>query len=176
MTLYRVELREAAAKALVDAATMAGQRVFTACTMPSRPADLPNIYVQSPTDRAESLNRGPPQFVRTGLIVVIARVSAASGPEAEVALDILTEQIELAILTNGPLMRMITQVSSLETGIRVNAETSPVIGEARMDFTMEWIETYPMQSAGAAPVAIAGSMQSGGNSTFAGMNVNSPQS
>lgn len=177
MTLYRVELREAVAAAIVAASTDAGPRVFTAMTMPSRAADLPNVYIQSPTDRAESLNRGPPQFLRTGQISVIARVAASNGPAAEAALDVLSEQIELAVLTNGPLMRMINQVSSMEIGVRVNADTNPVIGEAMMNFFLEWIETYPMPSGSGPPLTtITGTMQSGGNADFAGMKVTPPQS
>ncbi|GBQ32268.1 hypothetical protein HLH34_04420 [Gluconacetobacter azotocaptans] len=174
MTLYRVELREAVAAAILGANTAVGANVFTARTMPSRAADLPNVYIQSPSDRGESLNRGPPQFLRTAQIMVVARVSASSGPAAETALDALTEQIELAIMTNSPLLSMIQQVSSMEIGIRVNADTNPVIGEARMDFYLEWTEFYPIT--GPALTSITGTLQSGGNTDFAAMDVTFPQS
>ncbi|MBB2196561.1 hypothetical protein HLH44_03625 [Gluconacetobacter sp. 1c LMG 22058] len=174
MTLYRVELREAVSAAILAADTAAGPRVYTARTMPSRAVDLPNVYVQSPSDQAESLNRGPPQFLRTAQIVVIARVSAFTGPAAELVLDTLTEQIELAVLTNGPLAQMVQQFSRLETAVRVNSENNPVIGEARMDFYLEWTETYPI--AGGPFNGISGTMQANGNDAFAEMSVRLNQS
>lgn len=176
MTLYRVELREAVAAAILAANTTAETRVYTARTMPSRADALPNVYIQSPTDRAESLNRGSPQFVRTGTITVIARVAAASGPAAESLLDVLTEQIELAVVSNNPLMQMITQISSMETGVRVNAENNPVIGEAMMNFYLEWMESFAAPPSGGDLVSITGTMQSGGNANFADMGVSIPQS
>ncbi len=144
MTLYRVELREAAATALVAANTIAGANVFTARSLPIAPAGLPSIYLQVPTDRAESAGRSAPGFTRVAYLVVRGRVAQGGPGQVETALDTLAEQIELALMCDAGLQAMIQQVTEIQTEVKVSSETGDHLGEVRMLFGLEFTEYFPV--------------------------------
>ena len=144
MTLYRVELREAAKTALVSANTLAGPNVFTARDWPIAITSLPAIYLQVPVDHADSDGRSQPSFTRIASLMVVAYVSYGSPDQGENALDVLTEQIELSIMQDVTLQGMIQQVVQMHTELVLDATKADQVGEARMRFDLEFTETYPL--------------------------------
>ena len=144
MTLYRVELREAAKTALLAANTLAGFNVFTARDWPVSPSSLPCIYLQVPVDHGDSDGRGQPSFTRVASLMIVAFVAYGEPGQGENLLDVMTEQIELCIMQDVTLQGMIQQVVQIHTELVLDASNADAIGEARMRFDLEFTETYPL--------------------------------
>ena len=83
MTPYRVILREAAAAVLLNAGTMAGQKIYTARSLPSTIEDLPNVYLQVPIDQGTSLGRSQPGFRRVAYLQIEGRVTGGTPGKVE---------------------------------------------------------------------------------------------
>ncbi|KXV77209.1 hypothetical protein AD953_04765 [Acetobacter malorum] len=162
--LYRVELREAAAKLLSDA-TDAGPNVFSRRALPLTQDALPAIYLSAPSDTARSTGRNAPEFVRTAQLNVDAMVSEGTPEATQDALDALTEQIELLIMQDVEFQARLSQVSDISTLQEVTSENSAYIGKARVAFSLEYFEEF---SPGGTPVtSLDLHMQARGNTDFA---------
>ncbi|MBS1014487.1 hypothetical protein [Acetobacter persici] len=162
--LYRVELREAAAKLLSDA-TDAGPNVFSRRALPLTQDALPAIYLSAPSDTARSTGRNAPDFVRTTQLNVDAMVSAGTPEATQDALDALTEQIELLIMQDVGFQAMLSQVSDITTRQEVDSDNSVYIGKVRVAFSLEYFEEF---SPGGMPVTgLDLQMQTQGNRDFA---------
>lgn len=171
MTLYRVELKQAAAAALASVSGV--KNVFIDRSLPMTPGMLPAINLVCPRDNAVSAGRGQPQFTRVAHLYVHARLCHTSPANAEAEVEAFAEQIELAIMLDAALQAMITQVTELDTEVEVNSKTAEHTGEVSMHFGLEYIETYPPPG---TPLAeITGTMTANGNAGFAGMQVATSQ-
>ena len=142
MSLYRVALREEAARALRAAGTLAGENVFTARSWPLTTASLPAIFLQVLQDDAESLNRSAPLFRRTASLMINAQVAYTRPGEGESLLDAFCEQIEMTIMLDVALQKMVQQVSRMRTELSFDSTTSSQVGTARMLFDLEFSQTF----------------------------------
>lgn len=162
--LYRVELREAAAKLLLNA-TDAGPNVFSKRSLPLTQDALPAIYLSAPADTARSTGRTAPDFVRVAQLNVDAMVSGGTPETTQEALDALTEQIELLIMQDVGFQARLSQVSDINTRQEVTSENSSYIGKVRVAFSLEYLEEF---SPGGTPItALDLQMQSQGQPNFA---------
>lgn len=162
--LYRVELREAAARLLSDA-TDAGPNVFSKRALPLSQEALPAIYLSAPADTARSTGRNAPDFVRVTQLNVDAMVSAGTPEATQDALDDLTEQIELLIMQDVGFQALLSQVTDITTRQEVTSENSAYIGKVRVAFSLEYFEEF---SPGGTPVTgLDLRMQVPGNQNFA---------
>ena len=142
MTLYRVLLREEAARALRAANTIAGPNVFTARSWPIRPEALPMIQLQVLADHAESWGAAQPGYTRTAGLLVTARVEFGTPAEGEDLLDTITEQIETTLMLDTALQAMLEQVSTIQTELAFDSGSGQQIGTARMRFDLQYPQTY----------------------------------
>ncbi|PYD63973.1 hypothetical protein [Gluconacetobacter entanii] len=169
MTLYRVQLRDAAVQALIAAKTLVGANVLVNRSLPLPIAKLPAILVTAPRDQGTTTGRNQPGFTRVTTLAIRGQLCGESPEQVATYLDQLTEQVELAIMLDVDLQAMITQVTSLNTELIVNSETREHTGEVRMLFGLEYIEYYP--PAGTPLTEITGQMQANGNTDLADMQV-----
>lgn len=165
MTLYRVELKQAAAAALAGISGV--KSVFIDRSLPMTADMLPAIIISCPRDNGISVGRAQPQFTRVSHLYVHARLCHTSPENAEAEVEAFAEQIELAIMLDVGLQAMLTQVTEIETEVDINSKTAEHTGEVSMHFGLEYIETYPPP--GTPLTEITGTMTANGNADFAGM-------
>ncbi|QNT79439.1 hypothetical protein [Entomobacter blattae] len=161
MTLYRIQLLDCAANALKEAGTLAENRVYTARSWPTTPILYPAIILQAPLDHAQSTGKTAVSFSRTVSLAIRAQVcfqlqgdgtptpDIPLAAKSEMALHILTEQIEAVLLTHIPLMAMVEEVSSLSTEVLFDSSSAQPVAEARMRMDLLFSQTY---SSGGEPV------------------------
>ncbi len=145
MARARDTIRDNAVRALLEANTLAGERVYTPRTWPTQPVDLPAIIVRTPTQRRQSTGRhGPPQFMGEVMLTVTARVTASSEADADELVRVLAEQIETAILQNGQFLfdSDIQSFPSTALELRVSAEARSITAEAHCSFACEVYEIF----------------------------------
>ncbi len=145
MARARDVIRDNAVRALVEAGTLAGDRVYTPRTWPTQPVDLPAIIVRTPTQRRQSTGRhGPPQFMGEVMLTVTARVTATTEADADEVVRVIAEQIETAILQNGEFIfdSDIQQFTSTALELRVSAEARSITAEAHCSFACEVYEIF----------------------------------
>ncbi|WP_227105149.1 hypothetical protein [Chromobacterium rhizoryzae] len=140
--LYRAQLRQAVVNALLQANTLAGQKVYAPRDLPTTPASMPLILVQTPLERKVSLGRHAPLFTTTATVAVNARVQGATVQQVEADLETLCEQIEEAVLTDYTVLKMVQQVAAVDTEIDVTSESRSHLGEAWIRFDMEFPQAY----------------------------------
>ena len=169
MTLYRVQLRDAAVQALIAANTLAKTNVLVNHSLPTPIATLPAILVTAPRDRATSNNRGATDFTRVTTLAIRGQLCGETPEQVGSYLDELAEQIELAIMQDGNLQGMITQVVTIDTEQIITSQTREHTGEIRFLFGLEYIEEYT--PAGTPLTLLNGQMQANGNPDLAGMQV-----
>ncbi|CAM2759462.1 hypothetical protein CFR75_06085 [Komagataeibacter xylinus] len=169
MTPYRVILREAAAAVLLNAGTMAGQKIYTARSLPSTIEDLPNVYLQVPIDQGTSLGRSQPGFRRVAYLQIEGRVTGGTPGKVEDTLDLLAGQIEYALMQDASFQAQIQQVTEIDTRISIDSSGSRHLGVVTIRMGLEFDEYY--QANGPALTEITGTMTANGNTDFAGMQV-----
>lgn len=106
------------------------------------PEGVPAILLRAPDDRKESIGRGAPQFTTSCSVEIEARVGAVTEGEAQDAIEALCFSIEMALLTNDALIRIINQVASVDTRTEVSADGRIHYGGARMVFVFEMPEMF----------------------------------
>lgn len=157
MSLYRNDIRDAMIAAIKVAGTLAGDRAFGPDDWPSTPSNLPSVNFNAPHERKESWGRNAPSFTTTATIVAVCRVTGTDRRVVQEEIELLCEQIEIAILTDQQIPQMVQQFSSIETQVIVNTEGKQPFGEATIMFAAEFAQTY--QPGGALPLtAIQGSV------------------
>ncbi|PYD79986.1 hypothetical protein ACM0P6_02840 [Komagataeibacter sucrofermentans] len=169
MTPYRVILREAAAAVLLNASTVAGQKIYTARSLPSTIAVLPNVYLQVPIDQGTSLGRSQPGFRRVAYLQIEGRVTGGTPAKVEDTLDLLAAQIEYALMQDASFQAQIQQVTEIDTRISIDSSGSRHLGAVTIRMGLEFDEYYLAN--GPALTEITGTMTANGNTDFAGMQV-----
>lgn len=150
MMLARRQIRLAALAALT------GEQ-FAAVTIESpgdwntAPEDLPAILLRAPDDRKESIGKGAPQFTSTCTIEIEARVGELTDTAAQDSIEALCLAIEMALLTNIDLIRIINQVVSVESRTEISSDGKLHFGGARMLFAFEVPEMFDSFGAPGAP-------------------------
>ncbi|MGI4849560.1 MAG: hypothetical protein ACRYGK_15700 [Janthinobacterium lividum] len=121
---------------------------FAGCSIQS-PGDwntpseaLPAILVRSVDDRKESFNKGQPEFNTIVTVEMDLRVGATDAESAQDALEALCYKVEMAVLTDYDLIRIVSQVVSVDTKSEVSSDGKYHFGGARMAFNFELPEIF----------------------------------
>lgn len=151
LMLARRQIRLAALAALTGE-QFAGVNIESPGDWNTPPEQLPAILLRAPDDRKESIGKGAPQFTSTCTIELEARVGAATDAAAQDAIEALCLVIEMALLTNDDLIRIVSQVVSVESRTEVTSDGRIHFGGARMLFAFEVPEMFDSFGApGGAP-------------------------
>lgn len=140
------QLRTLAVAALTGTTT-AGTNIFSPLDWPTWSGDYPVIFVTTPDEDAEGLGRnGPPQFNVTATLHVVARVEQMSAANdqgaaaAYAALEVLRDQIKVALINYPPLMSLLQQFPFYRTRMRVDADGEQHLGEVTVDIGLEFYQ------------------------------------
>lgn len=140
------DLRKLCQNALTGV-TAAKSNVFSPLDRPTWEGNYPVIFLQTPAEDKESLGRnGAPQFTVTTTMRVIARVTAkqavndAGAAAAELALEQLQQQIEMALINYPPLMSLLQQFAWVRVQKQVSGDGALHIGELVMEIGMEFYQ------------------------------------
>ncbi|MFT9016415.1 MAG: hypothetical protein ABF990_11855 [Acetobacter sp.] len=143
MSLYRSQLRDKVA-GLLQQTTDARDSVFTVAAYPLPSEKLPAIFVTVPSEQAESNSRGTPDYTRTALLEVTAKVCGGNPAMVQGVLDRIAEQIEMSVMCSADIMSMVQQVSSIDTEQQMTADSAEYLGAVRLTFAMEYTQEYPV--------------------------------
>jgi hypothetical protein len=134
-------------QAALTGQTSAGANVYTALDRPTWAGNCPVIFLQTPSEDKESLGRnGAPQYVVTTTVRVVARVQQpqeandAGAAKAELALEQLQAQIEVALINNPALMSKLQQFAWVRVQKQVSGESAVHLGELVMEIGMEFYQ------------------------------------
>ena len=128
--------------AMIDAKTLAGNRVFTPRPWPTRADLFPMIIVQAPNDRKVGLSKGTLQFNATIRLIIVARIVGSTAEQVQLDLDQISGQIEEAIFTTNAVVNNVQQFTTVETQTAINADGRDFIGEAGMAFDCEVYQVF----------------------------------
>ncbi|OUI77794.1 hypothetical protein HK18_01260 [Commensalibacter intestini] len=140
--LYRAILRDKLVEIIRKTKLLEDGKVFA--NFPIRvPQDrLPCIYVSSPADRAEAITVGKPVFKRTATLVIQYFCSFVHTEDGTLQLDDILYQLEDAIMCDYEFQQLVERISSFDTDVIFNADTSKPIAEIRFVMTCEYHENY----------------------------------
>lgn len=170
--------------AALTGATTAGTNVFSPLDWPTWSGDYPVLMVTTPDEDAESLGRnGAPQFTVTSTLRVTARVNAEDvandqgAAAAYAALEVLRDQIKVAVINYTPLMQLLQQFPFYRTRMRVGAEGEQHLGEVVVDIGLEFYQGpedfYPIPTVPLTGVDVTFVEPDG--TTEPGLTINLPQ-
>ena len=136
--------------------TIAGNNVFLAKTWATWDGSYPILYLHSPSEDMQSLgDAGAPQFTVTATIRVSARVEVRNLPKnggaaaALVELEVIQQQIKMALINFPPLMKRLQQYPFVRSEIRESGEGDSELAELVMDIGMEFYQGpedfYPLE-------------------------------
>lgn len=140
--LYRAILRDKLVEIIQKTELVEEGKVFP--NFPIRvPQDrLPCFFVSSPADRAEAITVGTPVFKRTATLVIQYFCSFVNIEEGTSQLDDVCYQLENAILCDYEFQQLVERMSSFDTDVIFNADTSKPIAEIRFVMTCEYREEF----------------------------------
>ena len=141
LMLARRQIRLAALAALAGE-YFAGVSIESPGDWATPPEVLPAILLRAPDDRKESIAKGAPEFTTTCGIEIEARVGARSQEAAQDAIEALCYSIEMALLTNNDLIRIVNQVSSVDSRTEITSDGKIYFGGSRMLFSFEVPEMF----------------------------------
>lgn len=141
LMLARRQVRLAALAALSGDA-FAGVTIDSPGDWNTPPELLPAVLLRAPDDRKESIGKGAPQFTSTCTIEIEARVGEKTAARAQDSIEALCLAIEMALLTNNDLIRIVSQVVSVESRTEISAEGRVHFGGSRMLFAFEVPEMF----------------------------------
>lgn len=119
--------------------TDVGTNIFSPRSWPVPLGDMPILLLQSPRETKVSTGPNSPAFNVTSTIRIIGRltfkaqVDDAGAALALTALAVLQRQIEVAVINNFALFRMISEMRSIQTTNEVKSEGNQPIAELTMD-------------------------------------------
>lgn len=139
-------IRTLAVAALVGT-TAAGSNVYSPLDRPTWKGNYPVIFLQTPSEEKASLGpNSAPQFTTTTTVRIVARVNApqakndAGAAAAELALENLQTQIEVALINNPALMSQLQQFAWVRVQKEVTGEGEQHLGELVMEIGMEFYQ------------------------------------
>jgi hypothetical protein len=130
--------------AAVKGKTVAGDNIFTPRDWPARADLYPMLKVSSPTERKQSLGPNGPQFMTsvtirlTGTLTAKPQKNNAGAGAALAALAIWQRQIEVTVINDYQLFRVIQEMESVDVVSNVSQQGETHIGELTMDFVMKF--------------------------------------
>jgi hypothetical protein len=140
--ISRKQLAAEAVGALLDAQTMALDKVFEPRDWPTSPAEFPMILVSAPVDRKVGVFPGQLEFNTTITLVVVGRVMGPTAEEVGRMLETFSGQIEEALMLSERLVRNIQQFVTIETRSVVDATGRNHIGEFGMTLDLAVFQVF----------------------------------
>lgn len=140
--ITRRQVQQRALAALMDAETLAQDRIYEPRDWPTDPAMFPVLLVSTPTDRKVGIYPGQFEFTTTISIAVIGRVIGAAPDEVNDTLDLLSLQVEDALMLSPVFAQDIQQFSSITTSSVVNAQGKNHIGEIGIVFDLVVFQVF----------------------------------
>jgi hypothetical protein len=148
VTITTTDTVQTAIVAALVGKTGAGDQVYSPRDWPVDLAALltPMLMVQSPREHKESQGPNAPSYDVTATIRVVGRLTlkaTANGLQAGVilaALAALQRQIEVAVINDLALYRIISEIVSVDTATEVKSEGNQPIGELTMDFVCKFYQ------------------------------------
>ncbi|OUJ03197.1 hypothetical protein HK14_03285 [Acetobacter cibinongensis] len=129
---------------LLQKTTDARANVFAVRTAPTLPAQMPAIYVTTPSESGQSSSRGTPDFTKTVRVEVLAKVSGGTPEATLTALERIAEQIEMSVMCSPVILNSIQQVSDITIEQAISSETEDHLGAAKLTFGLEYTQEYPV--------------------------------
>lgn len=132
--------------AALDGATDALDRVFTPRTWPTAPGVMPILLVTPGKETKRGKGRSVTQFDVIGVVRVQGRVYAKSGAEdagavaALAAVQTLQRQIEVAVIAEPNLRRVVQAFASVESQVSIGKEGELTFGEVLVDFGLDYYQ------------------------------------
>lgn len=126
--------------------TAAAANVFSPRDWPVQLPDMPILMLQAPKEHKDSQGPNAPAYNVSCTVRVIGRLTAkatANGNQAGtllIALGVLQRQIEVAVINNYALYRIISEIVSVDTESQVRSDGNQPIGELTMDFVCNFYQ------------------------------------
>lgn len=139
-------IRTLVVTALKDAATDAGDRVFTPRDWPTNSEDYPALLVQTPIDHKRSMGRNAPQFTSVTTVRITGRVEEFDTETdngallAEEALEALRLQVEQAVINSFELTKQTQQYVEVRSTIDVDSNGEGHIGQLLYEIDIEYFQ------------------------------------
>lgn len=127
--------------------TVAAAAVHPCRDWPTKLDDLPMIVLDMPSEAKTSLgNAGYPSFNSVATIPIHGRVTAKAGAgdaganAVRAALAILKRQIEVAVINDPAIMKLIQQFPFVRSRMGVSSEGAQHVGEVIVEVGMEYFQ------------------------------------
>ncbi len=120
---------------------------------PTPEEKLPAILMRAPRSSKESKARAQPQFDTTVTVDIEARLKGKSQEDAQDQIEALEDAIENALLKSYWLVKIVQQVSSIESETEINVDGKPYLAGLKMSLSFECYEVF--DPAADAPTASA---------------------
>lgn len=131
----RVELRDLMEAALKTAASLAADRVYTARTMPTQALEYPLILIQTGSEDKQGVSpNAKADFNTVSEIAATGRAEGTNDNEVLEKLDVLSIQIEKAILSDLQILKRINMIESVSTDIGLFGDKKMTYGDVQMRF------------------------------------------
>lgn len=140
--LYRAILRDKLVEIIQKTELVEDGRVFPNFPIRVPENKLPCFFVSSPADRAEAITVGTPVFKRTATLVIQYFCNFVNIEEGTSQLDDICYQLEDAIMCDYEFQQLVERISSFDTDVVFNTDTSKQIAEIRFVMTCEYREEY----------------------------------
>lgn len=132
----------------LDGNTVVGTNIFSPRSWPVPLGDLPILLLQSPRETKVSAGPNSPAFNVLATFRIIGRltfkaaVDDAGAAAALAALATLQRQIEVAVINDWALFKLISEIKSIETVNEVKSEGNQPIAELTMDLACEFYQAF----------------------------------
>lgn len=119
--------------------------IIRAAVLPTTDDELPAVLVSArqlrrvPEGRA---NIGPLGYICTGTLLIVIRRRAADPSDLEQDLLDQAEVVTEALLNDGPWLREIEAVASLDTRIQPSVDGNSLMGDAIIELACTWREDF----------------------------------
>ena len=136
-------IRSTTTAILAAAGTIAGTSVDQERIDPIEPGDMPRLIVFMDQSGETDSQAGPAvRFKMTGNLTIQALVQRARLADAVTDLDTLVAQTKYALLTSTPWVELTSNVPTLRVTSTFKSGGDYVTGDARLQITAIWFETY----------------------------------
>ena len=139
--LARRQVRLAVMAALASD-LLAGVNIYSPGDWNTPPEAMPALLMRVADERKESKQKGQPEFDTMVGVEMALRVSAPTAAGAQDALEALCYAVEMAVLTNHDLIKLLQQVASIDTVPEFSASGKLHFGGAVMKFGFEVFEAF----------------------------------
>ena len=137
------QIRDTAVAILLAANTDAADRVERERIDATQPGDTPRLIIYADDDAQSEAPAGTaPRFHVTGTLIIQMLVEAARKDDAVSRLDNLVQQVKLGLFCQPSFTTLCDQIASYKVSRSFKDSSSLIVGDARMQITLTWRETY----------------------------------